>query len=310
MESPERKPVFNVQQSLENIATVSDVEKVELDEEYFTWAKEHFSKEDYKRIEENYASIDAYKYKYLSDDLNIAGYLWVPKEIKEKLPVIVWNRGGSSEIGSTGQKIGNAYIDIPCELVKNGAIVVGSEYRGAIGSEGKDEWGGNDLNDVVRVKEIADQLPMSKPGKSVVVGRSRGGMMSYLLAAREPWVKAIVSLAGTTDIAQSAEERPEMREIFTKAFGGGEEEMKKRSATEFYKEIPKDIPLLIMHTEDDTRVSVDQARKLVGLLESNGNHVEYHEFKEGGHSFNNPKSPHAKEISEIMNRFLKEQLKA
>jgi dipeptidyl aminopeptidase/acylaminoacyl peptidase len=260
-------------------------------------------------IEQNYKTIDAYNYKYLSDGLMVSGYLWTPKEIKEKLPVVVWNRGSGGVIGSIAETEGGVYLDVPSQLAQQNVIVVASDYRGGIGSEGKDEWGGKDLDDVIRAKEIADQLPMSLAGKSIVVGKSRGGMMSYMLAAKEPWVKAVISLAGPTNLVQSLEERPEMVEILKEAFGASENELKKRSATEFYRDIPKNIPILIMHAADDVRVSVDQVRKLNDLLKENGNTVEYHEFQDGGHGFNNPGNPHAKEVSEIMNRFIKEQAK-
>jgi dipeptidyl aminopeptidase/acylaminoacyl peptidase len=309
MESLEQKPILNVQQSLENIPTVSEVKKLILDEKYFAWAKEHLHPDAYKMIEQNYKTIDAYNYKYLSDGLMVSGYLWTPKEIKEKLPVVVWNRGSGGVIGSIAETEGGVYLDVPSQLAQQNVIVVASDYRGGIGSEGKDEWGGKDLDDVIRAKEIADQLPMSLAGKSIVVGKSRGGMMSYMLAAKEPWVKAVISLAGPTNLVQSLEERPEMVEILKEAFGASENELKKRSATEFYRDIPKNIPILIMHAADDVRVSVDQVRKLNDLLKENGNTVEYHEFQDGGHGFNNPGNPHAKEVSEIMNRFIKEQAK-
>lgn len=308
MESFEQEPGFNVQAALEQVPGVSEVQAVELDEEYFAWARENLSPEVYENIKTNYESLDARRYRYLSDGLSINGYIWTPKEMNQQLPLVVWNRGGTREYGSIGERQGTAYADIPCDLARQGAVVVASEYRGGLGCEGEDEWGGDDLRDVVRVKEIADQLPFCTPGEAIVAGASRGGMMSYLLAAREPWVKAVISLAGTADLITSAQDDPDMKRIYEECFGGSEEEMKKRSATHFYPDIPKELPILMMHGLQDDRVSVEQARKLHELLRVSGHNVEYHEFPGAGHTFYSAESPQRKEAMEIMQRFLREQL--
>ena len=301
-------PAFNLQSSLEHIKDVSDVQKVELNSEYFDWAKVNVAPELYELIKNNFASVDAYRYKYISDGLSVAGFMWAPKEIKEQLPMVVWNRGGSGKLGSIGKKSGMIFGDMPCEFAKDGAIVVASEYRGGFDSEGSDEWGGGDVEDVINLKKIADQLPMVKSGKAVVSGFSRGGMMSYLLASKEPWVKAVIAISGTADLIADAKERPDMDEVFSEAFGGSDEERKKRSATYFYEQIPKDLPILILHGTADKRVSISQARKLHELLETSGHTVEYHEFRGGEHDFNSPETLQGKETLEIVKTFLKDQL--
>jgi dipeptidyl aminopeptidase/acylaminoacyl peptidase len=308
MESFEQAPTFNIQTSLEKIPTVSEVQKIELDEDYFTWAKVNLPPETYEVIQSNYESIEARKYKYVSDGLSIAGFIWTPKQITRQLPVVVWNRGGTREYGSIGETRGGVYAGIPCDIVKQGSIVVGSEYRGGLGSEGSDEWGGADLRDVVHIKEIADQLPMSKPGKSIVAGESRGGMMSYLLASKEPWVKALISLAGTADLSMSAADDQGMEQVYKESFGGSAEEMRKRSATHFYQNIPKDLPMLIMQGSADDRVSVEQVRKLNGLLQESGHTVEYHEFPETGHGFYMPGRPDRQATLGFIERFLVKHL--
>jgi dipeptidyl aminopeptidase/acylaminoacyl peptidase len=297
----------NVKTALEQVGGVSNVKKIELDTNYFETIKEMLAPEVYETIKANYEAIDVHSYQYLSDGLSIAGFMWSPKEIKEQLPITVWNRGGTQEMGSIADKEGRRgplYLHIPAELAKQGSIVVASEYRGGFGSEGKDEWGGKDLDDVIQIKKIADQLPMSKPGKAIVAGFSRGGMMSYLLAVKEPWVKGVISISGTADLLMSAKERPEMQEVFEECFGGSDEEKKKRSATYFYEEIPKELPMLIMHSVRDDRVSIEQVRKLRDLLETSKHTIEYHEFTGGGHAFNSIGSQYYKESLVIIENFV------
>lgn len=302
-----KKTNYDVKSSLEKIEGVLSVKKLELDSKYFSRIENdiNFSRELFKIIKKNHEQLDVYKTKYLSDGLAISGFIWTPKDIKEKLPVIVWNRGGGMTMGCIGEQEGTPFMGTPCELAKHGAIVVGSEYRGGLDSEGKDEWGGKDLDDVVRLKEIAGKLPASKDGKSIVAGASRGGMMSYLLASKEPWVKGVISIAGAADLSMSASERPDdMFKIYKECFGGEKDEMKKRSATEFYKQIPNDLPMLIMHGTSDSRVSVDQARKLNNLLVENGNNVDYHEFEGADHYLSQNKKEKLELIEDFLNKNL------
>lgn len=308
MEFLEQKPIFNIEESLRKVEGVSDIKKIELDKDYFDSMSDKISPEVLENIKENYNKLNAYNYKYLSDGLLISGFVWLPKNIKEKLPVVIWNRGGTSEFSGIGKNRGSIFTDFSCELAKNNTIVMASEYRGGIDSEGKDHRGGDDINDVVKIKEIANQLPMCKQCKSIVAGFSRGGMMSYLLAKKEPWVKAVISLAGTTDLIDSVKERPEMYEVFKEAFGGEDEEMKKRSATSFYNEIPKDLPILMLHGTNDERVSVNQARKLYSLLNESGHSVEYKEFPNADHDLLSVNSPRNKETIGIVKDFLNKNL--
>lgn len=305
MESYEKIPAFDIKSSLEKIG-LGNVQKVELSEEYFVWAENNLEPEVCTALKENYTSLDVHKYTYLSDGLNIAGFLWTPKHIEHPLPLIVWNRGGTGEYGSTGERTGIAYSNIACDLAKYGAVVVGSEYRGGVGSEGKDEWGGADVTDVVTLKKIADTLPFVSSPDALIAGESRGGMMSYQLASKEEWVKGIISLSGTTDLVASAAEDPIMNDVFNKAFGGSTEEMQKRSAVYFYNEIPKDTPILILHGAKDERVSIEQVRVLHTHLEESGHAVEYHEFLEGDHGFYNHSSPYRKEVESILEHFVRE----
>lgn len=297
MEGFEKTPVFNIQTSLEKIQGVSDIKKLELNEEYFS----NFGKEIEVRdaIKNNYESVDAYKFNYVSDGLTIVGYIWSPKEVDQQLPLVVWNRGGTMHVGNIGELSGTPFL-APAELAKMGHLVVASEYRGSTGSEGHDEFGGKDLNDVVQIKRIADQLPITLPGKAIVAGASRGGMMSYLLAAKEPWVKKVVSIAGLTEL----QDHPYMKETFDRCFGGSDEEMKKRSATYFYESIPNDVPLLILQGVKDESVPVEQVRKLTTLLESSGHTVKYQEYPEGDHFLLYPSNAESKDALKMIQDFI------
>ncbi|MGE5540774.1 MAG: alpha/beta hydrolase family protein [Bacillota bacterium] len=306
MESYERAPRFDVQASLERVPGVSNVRRDERSSDYFAWIEQNLSPATQEVVHENYDAVNVHRYSYLSDGLTIDGFIWTPKELSTPLPLVVWNRGGTQDFGSTASNGTRPFIGTAPEMAKRGHVVIGSEYRGAGGHEGKDEYGGADLNDVVRVKEIGEQLPMVKHQEKVmVVGESRGGLMSYLLAAREPWVKGIVTLGSVSDVSAWLPERDDMAKIFQEAFGGTVEEMQKRSAVHFYQDIPKDLPILLMHGSKDEAVSVEHSRKLFELLRESGHTVEYHEFPDGKHTFYWPDSPYKDAAITAIEQFFK-----
>ncbi|PTT98714.1 hypothetical protein DBR45_31720, partial [Pseudomonas sp. HMWF031] len=100
--------------------------------------------------------------EYESDGLKISGVMVSPKHVGDKkLPVIIYNRGGNHKHNVT--RI--AVVERLMPLAQQGYIVLASNYRGAKFSQGKDEFGGADVNDVLRLIEIAKQLPNADPNK-------------------------------------------------------------------------------------------------------------------------------------------------
>ena len=279
-ENPENKLI----ESIRKIDGIISINKINLDGEYFVWAKNNLEERLYQQIKENYNKVNAYECEYKSGEYTITGFVWYPKNIMENLPLVVFNRGGSGNIGSIDSSYkGTLYSHLGSEISKNGNIVIASNYRGGINSQGKDEWGGSDLQDVVNLKKISEDFPNLKSKNSVVVGVSRGGMMSYMLAKNEPWVNAVVSLSGVTDLVQSGKDRPEMQEIYNESFGGSQSEMENRSVNNFYNEIPKYLPLLVMHGTDDDRVNIEQVRRFKDLMLDSGHSIDYHEYEGSGH---------------------------
>ncbi len=66
------------------------------------------------------------------------------------------------------------------EFVSNGFVVVASQYRGADGGEGKEEYGGADIADVLNLIPLAKSLGYADMKNVFMFGNSRGGMMTYL----------------------------------------------------------------------------------------------------------------------------------
>jgi tetratricopeptide (TPR) repeat protein len=78
------------------------------------------------------------KIKYTSDGLKIVGFVYKPAHTSgQKLPAVIFNRGGLED-GVIGAQNFNYFYEM-YRLASAGFVVLASQYRGADGSEGKDE---------------------------------------------------------------------------------------------------------------------------------------------------------------------------
>lgn len=209
-----------------------------------------------------------YKFTYLSDSYKIKAYISVPvSAIKSQKPTkcVMYNRGGNRRIGLLDDNT-TAKICIACDR-----IVVASQYRGAVGCEGFDQFGGDDLNDVIKLINLCeDEFDFIDMDDFCVAGVSRGGMMTYMAARQDGRIKRIISVSGVSDLFQAYEDRDDMKEWLVESIGYTPQEnpteYEKRSAICWYDEIK--IPVLIIHSTQDEMVSYKQAEELYKKLEN------------------------------------------
>lgn len=229
-------------------------------------------------------------FHYPSDGLKVKGVIsFVPDPHNH--PTLVLLRGGNRTFG-----ILNPGSDLMCP---EQYTVISTTYRDGV-SEGVDEYGGQDVNDV---KNLIDFMPKleSKLGlhfqkeKMFMLGMSRGVMQLFLALARFPELQShfskIVSLSGLLDMRQCIAERAEMEEMFINDFGlkkGYEEDwIKKRNPLEMIDCLKQKLPMLIIQGTDDNRVSLTQGKNMVDKLLSAGHDVTYWEIKRGNHCLKN-----------------------
>jgi hypothetical protein len=96
--------------------------------------------------------IEIHDITYLSDGLKVKGYMAQPKSAG-KHPVIIWNRGGNREFSLVEPDKLKPYA-------RHGYIAVASQYRGNGGSEGHEEFGASDVNDVLNLIPLIRSLPI------------------------------------------------------------------------------------------------------------------------------------------------------
>jgi len=176
-------------------------------------------------------------------------------------------------------------------------VFVASQYRGNDGGEGREEFGGSDINDVLNLIPMLESLPFVDPNKIAMVGFSRGGMMTYIAVTMTDKIKAACVVGGITDLIQWYNERSDMRPILIGLIGGAPEEIEneyiKRSAYHWPEKI--NTPVLILHGGADWRVNVDQAEKLANKLEGLGKTYELVVYPGGSHEL-------SENVQDVLNR--------
>lgn len=259
-------------------------------------------KEEFKYID----SIDIYKISYLSDGLKINGLMVKPKE-KGNYPCIIFNRGGNREFGSLKMVHGAITLG---RIAKEGYVVIASQYRGNGGSEGKEEFGGNEVNDIVILTEVLKEIESADIENIGMYGWSRGGMMTYIALTKTDKIKAAVVGGAVSDNYQTINDRPEMEtivlaELIPNYRINKEEELNKRSAIKWVDKFPKNIPILMLHGNSDWRVKPEQSLKLA--LEFEKHRIPYRliMFEGGDHGI----SEHRKEVNEQVINWFERYLK-
>lgn len=211
--------------------------------------------------------VAVYALTYLSDGLEISGFLALPYDYADQqYSVIILNRGGNDRFGPMTASWAASYAQA-------GYIVLASQYREGPGSEGIDTMGGDDVNDVIKLIDFAGQLAFADRENIFMVGVSRGGLMTYRVLAMDDRIRAAVSLAGVSDVIGNYNDRVDgMKAVYERCIGGAPEELpeeyERRSAVCWADKI--NTPLLLLHGDADGRVDVSQSVRLAEELEKYG----------------------------------------
>ncbi|MBA2727278.1 MAG: prolyl oligopeptidase family serine peptidase [Parachlamydiaceae bacterium] len=232
-------------------------------------------------------------FNYPSDKLQVKGLLsFVPNSFHN--PLLIFLRGGNRLLS-----LPDPATDYIC--FKNYTVLT-TTYRGGV-SEGKDEYGGNDVNDVENLMTFFPHLQAKvrvyfEPSKIFMLGASRGGMEAFLSLGRFPSLQKIIhkvcSLSGLVDMNECIRDRNDMKQMFINDFGllpneNEEEWVRHRNPIEAVSKIRKDLPFLIIQGTSDLRVPLKEGYNMVKKLKENGNPVTYREISGGTHCLRNHK---------------------
>jgi len=238
-----------------------------------TNVKANTSKEEYLAAI-NDGNFEFSKLKYLSDGFKVTAYVYKPARLNDKkLPAIIFNRGGLVR-----NDIAPELIVLFHTLAKQGFVVVAPLYRQSDGSEGRDEMGGGDVNDLMNVVPLAKSLGFIDVNNLFLFGESRGGVMVYLVLKRNFPARAAAVYGALTDLEALLKERPDiytpklLNQLWTEFDKRKDEIIKSRSA--IYWPETLNVPLLIMQGGADKSVSPAQSLAIAQKLQNLGKTYE------------------------------------
>jgi len=257
--------------------------------------------------EEAYNNSKVEKITYISDGLKVKGFAAYPlmKENK-KFPCIIWNRGGFEEKGAIDKFTARGIFG---QLASWGYAVFASQYRGNAGSEGKEKFGGDDVNDILNLIESAGELPFTNTGKWGIEGWSRGGMMTLLALLKNSHFNSVVKCAvlsgAISNLKAYLEIDTERKKVYQKFFGKNfDEEINNRTIIDKVNLLPN-IPFLLMHGGNDDTVTPLQTLDLSKKFFETGILHRLLIFENGDHFLKNFRTEVDEQRKKWFNKFLK-----
>lgn len=231
---------------------------------------------------ENVADAEFLSITYLSDGLAVKGIIGKPKKVEGKLPIIIYLRGGSDDTCKmTLQTLKDKFYF----WVKQGYLVIASQYRGVDGGQGKDELGGADCTDVRNLFQVIKELPYADANTIYMLGHSRGGMMALMALREQLPVKAAALIAPVTDYFAFEKQRPDLKPLLNTIIPGmpetRQEAFTNRSAVCWADEIS--VPVLIMHGDADTTCDLSQSTSLADALKKHRKQYQLIVYPGGDH---------------------------
>lgn len=243
------------------------------------------------------------KIVYDSDGLKVNGYLGYPKDTSKKYPCVIWCRGGFGNAGALDNFNAQGILG---QLASWGYVVLESQYRGNVGGEGKDEFGGSDVNDVLNLLKLAEELDFANTEIWGIEGWSRGGLMTYLTLLKDHRFKAAVTNGGISNLECNLGESSFMKKLVNLPSDKmNNEYCKNRDIINSVESFSKNTPMLLMHGVDDKRVpphhSIDLSLKFIE------NKIEHRLilFENGDHFL----KMHKKEVDEQRKNWFEKYLK-
>jgi dipeptidyl aminopeptidase/acylaminoacyl peptidase len=235
---------------------------------------------------------------YLSDGLKVRGYVAMPKDSAgKKLPCLIVNRGGNRDFGAWDDDRAALMLG---KMASWGYVVAASQYRGSGGSEGADEFGGRDVDDVMNLLPLLRGLSGADATRVGMHGWSRGGMMTFLALARTDQIDAAVVGGALCDAFDTIRHRADMEtEVFQQIIPDyatrRDEALTARSATRWAQKLCPKTPLLVLHGSADWRADPRQSMALVQRLHELRRPVRFVLFEGGDHGI----SEHREEVDRL-----------
>jgi dipeptidyl aminopeptidase/acylaminoacyl peptidase len=260
-----------------------------------------------RRLREQFAKVKTEEITYLSDGLRIKGLVASPRE-PGRYPCLVACRGGNRDFGAWPETRAAIVLG---RMAARGYLVVASNYRGSPGSEGADEFGGRDVNDILNLLPLLEAEPQADTGRIGIWGISRGGMMIYQVLRRTDRFKAACVVAGIADLRAWVIERPDIETgVYAQCIPDytrrRDEALRERSAVLWVDELPTTTPILIMQGTADWRLSPMHSLNMAAALLSAKHPFRLVMFEGADHSLTEVRESAQRESNEWFDRFVRD----
>ncbi len=239
--------------------------------------------------EKNYTLIENVTY---GKDLRQTLDIYVPKDLKEKVPVVIFFHGGSWSVGD--KKEGQGFAET---LVANGMIAVTPNYRLYPNPKNTFPYFMGDATQVAKwVKENTQSLN-GDPNSIYFSGFSAGAYIAVMLATNEGYLKMVglsfKDFAGTIASAGTYNFFPIPAEPYISIFEGNE------WAAELNNVVRGDNqPMLFLASKSDEVVGIKNATSLVNKIQQLGGNAQLVTFENLNH---HQMSTHPKLVNPILN---------
>lgn len=232
------------------------------------WSQRFWDRESYEALRSG-RSGEIQHFTYWSGGLKVAGFLFKPVDTAGKtFPVVLWNHGG---LGPESRIGGNNYLPFyeMHRFLQAGFVVLASQYRGIGGSEGREEVGGGDVDDVLHLVPFARSLPYADMSRLSIYGFSRGGLVTLQALRRGIPVRAAAVVGTVTDFAQVLDNERAGKLARAAVPDLGPQAIEARSPVRWAEELTK-VPLLVLHGSEDDAVPAAQLLDFIRRLETAG----------------------------------------
>lgn len=257
------------------------------------------------------AEITCMRFSYEVDGLVVDGFYAMPnKKTDQPLPAVIFNRGGNGDFGKINSMVNYRRL---MPLAAQGYFVIASQYRGSNGkaNNGVDEFGGRDVNDVLKLVEIIDSNSLINSKKIALFGGSRGGMMALLAAKQLDRFSTIIIASTPIDLLAELNTTHGKRmenNVFKKRIPAykknKQQELTNRSAIYWADKLNPKTPILILHSRDDDRVDPANTLRFASRLQELNFPYKLVIYDTGGHTLETHRAEMNQEVFTWLKTYL------
>lgn len=230
--------------------------------------------------------VEVRQWTYRSHGMAVRGLLFIPPVAAgSKKPVVIFSHDGINGI-SKEHRLSSL------RLANSGFVVFAPSYRGEDGSDGIVEVAKGEVQDVLEAIKLMDQVPQADADRVALAGASHGALISFLAAARNQEVKAVVAAYGVMDIyrwwdylVQAGKVGHD--EVTRRTYGDGPEARPQSFAIRNAVSVAPRVncPVLILQGKKDDIVPWEQASYIEDALKKAGKRCQVELYPDCLHGF-------------------------